>query len=380
MRIGIFSDTYLPQINGVSTILGLLFRELRELGHEPLLFVPDYPGVDRRGDEAQGIYRFPSFTFVFHKESRVVIPVDRRAYRRLPELELIHSHTPFVMGLFALWAAREFKIPHLHHYHTLFTEYRYYLPRPIRPSRWMAERISAAFCNRCDGIITPSRAMETELESYGIARPIYALPFGVDLREFQQETTWDARRALGVPEDVPLLLHSGRIAQEKNLKFLLQAFQAMLQRGGDLRLILTGDGPQRPELEKYARELNIQKRVIFTGYLPREQLIALYRQADLFIFASKTETQGLVLVEAMAARTPVVALGALGVLDVAQDGVNGLLLNPEVSPEEYATAVLALLHDWEQRERLAQGARASAKALSAQRSVEQIVEIYRQFV
>jgi glycosyltransferase involved in cell wall biosynthesis len=373
MRIGIFSDTYLPQINGVSTVVDILQRELRELGHEPLLFVPDYPRVE----PVEGIYRFPSFLFPFHRESRVVVPVHRGAYRRLPELELIHSHTPFAMGLFAMWAAREFSIPHIHHYHTLFTEYRYYLPRPIRPSRQMAERVSAAFCNRCEAIVAPSRPMKEELESYGITRPIYALPFGVDEREFAQRIDWDARRELGIPEDEPLLLHSGRLAREKNIGFLLRAFQEMLQEKKNLWLVLTSGGPERAALERYAAELGVKDRVIFTGYLSREQLIELYREADLFIFASKTETQGLVLVEAMAAGTPVVALGERGVLEVVQDGINGLL-----APEEeraYARVVLELLQDRERLEELSRGAREYAHETSAQRAVERLLEIYAQF-
>ena len=375
MRIGIFSDTYLPQINGVSTVVHILFQELRALGHDPLLFVPDYPDVDR---QEEGIYRFPSFLFPFHRESRVVLPVHRRALGRLPELELIHSHTPFTMGLLAMWAAREFSIPHIHHYHTLFTEYRYYLPRPIRPSRRMAERVSAAFCNRCEAIIAPSRPMAEELEGYGIERPIYPLPFGVDEREFAQRIDWDGRRELGIPEDEPLLLHSGRLAREKNIGFLLRAFREMLEEREDLWLILTGGGPERGALERYAAELGIAGRVIFTGYLPRERLIELYREADLFCFASKTETQGLVLVEAMAAGTPVVALGERGVLEVVRDGINGLL-----APEEeraYAQVVLELLGDRERLESLSRGAREYAHDTSAQRAVARLLEIYTQFV
>ncbi|MFQ6118159.1 MAG: glycosyltransferase family 4 protein, partial [Candidatus Bipolaricaulia bacterium] len=350
MRIGIFSDTYLPQINGVSTVVHILFEELRERGHEPLLFVPDYPNVDRLEDEMGGVYRFPSFLFPFHKESRVVLPLNRRALRRLPELEIIHSHTPFSLGLLAMWAAREFSIPHIHHYHTLFTEYRYYLPRPIRPSRWMAERVSAAFCNRCEAVLAPSRPMKAELEGYGIEKPVFALPFGVDEREFAQQIDWNARQALKIPEEEPLLLHSGRLAREKNLKFLLRAFREMLKEREDLWLVLTGGGPERPALERYVAELGIKDRVIFTGYLPREQLIELHREADLFIFTSKTETQGLVLVEAMAAGTPVVALGERGVLEVVQDGVNGLL--PPEEEQSYAAVVLELLADRERLEEL----------------------------
>jgi glycosyltransferase involved in cell wall biosynthesis len=378
MRIGVFSDTYLPQINGVSVVVDLLRRELQALGHEPLLLVPDYPGVDREGDGDRGIYRFPAFTFPFHRESRVTAPVNRWALRRLPELEIVHSHTPFSLGLLALWAAREFSIPHIHHYHTLFTEYRYYLPRPLRPSRRMAERLSAAFCNRCEAIIAPSRLMEKELESYGITKPIYAVPFGVDLREFEGECRWNPREELRIPQGEPLLLHSGRLAREKNLRFLLRAFQAMLKEEKDLWLVLTGDGPERPALEHYAAELGIGDRVIFTGYLPRERLIELYKRADLFIFASKTETQGLVLVEAQAAGTPVVAIGAMGVLDVVEHGETGLLV--EEDEEEFTAAVLRLLEDQGRLERMGRCAREHVETMSSQHSVEKLLGIYQRLL
>ncbi len=151
----------------------------------------------------------------------------------------------------------------------------------------------------------------------------------------------------------------------------------MLLEREDLRLVITGDGPERPALERYAAELGIQERVIFTGYLDREELVQLYKQADLFVFASKTETQGLVLVEALAAGTPAVALGERGVLDVIQDGVNGLLA-PE-DEQDYAKVVLELLADKGRREELSRGAREHARQASAQRSVEQVLEIYSQF-
>lgn len=375
MRIGIFTDTYIPQINGVTTVVSLLFRELQELGHEPLVFARGYPGLDHEVEEGKGIYRFPSFTFPFHRESRVTIPVNRWAYRRLPELEIVHSHTPFSLGLLAMWAARELDIPHIHSYHTLFTEYRYYhyLPRPIRPSRWMAERASAAFCNRCDCVITPTEKIKQELKGYGIERPIFSLPFGVDIREFEKELEWDVRRELNLSADDPLLLHAGRLAKEKNIPFLLRAFRRILAER-KAWLVITSGGPERERLERYVAEIGIRDRVIFTGYLDRGDLVGLY-EADLFLLASKTETQGIVLVEAMAAGTPVVAIGAMGVLDVVRDGETGILVGED--GEEYAKAVLDLLEDKDRLMVMGAKAKEYAYSTSAQNSAKRLLEIYQ---
>ncbi len=237
----------------------------------------------------------------------------------------------------------------------------------------MAEFLSRAFCNRCDAIIAPSLPMTRELESYRITKPIYPLPFGVDEEEFFQEVTWDVREAFHLPTE-DLLLHVGRLGWEKNIDFLLRAFQRLLSLSEDVRLIIAGDGPQRAALERYARELGVAPYVIFTGYLPREKLIDLYKQAALFVLASKTETQGIVLVEAMMAGTPPVAIGEMGVLDVVASGERGILV--EEDEEEFAQACLHLLQDERERQRLEEAARRWACSQSAQASTRRLVEIY----
>jgi len=378
MRIGLFTDTYLPDFNGVVTVVRLMERELRRTGHEVYIFAPAYP--DQPEPEGKGVYRFPSIHFAYYRGMRIALPYSRRAIREIQRLEIIHSHDPFSMGLLALWASRRYGIPHIHTYHTLYAEYRRYLPRPIRPSRRMTERLSRLFCNSCDAIISPSLQMKRELEHYGITRPIYPLPFGVDEEEFSREVTWDARRGLGLEPEEDLLLYVGRLGMEKNLEFLLRAFRRLLKlRLRDrpqARLIIVGEGPLRRSLEDYAQGLGLERgrEVIFTGYLPRERLIDLYKQATLFVFASKTETQGLVLVEAMMAGLPPVAVGALGVLDIVSSGETGLLV--EEDEEEFARACLRLLEDEAERRRLGEAAQRWARTQSARASTQKLLEIY----
>lgn len=372
MKIGIFTDTYLPDINGVVTVIRLMEQEMRKDGHEIRLFAPSHPDS---GDDPPGVYRFPSLKFAYYEGMRVAIPYNQEARKVISSLDIIHSHDPFSIGLLALWASKIYRIPHVHTYHTLYVEYRRYLPRPIRPPQRLAEQVSRIFCNRCDAIIAPSSQMKETLEGYGITTPIHPLPCGVDEEEFARPSAWNVRQEFDFAAE-DLLLYVGRLGWEKNILFLMRSFQRLLTLRKNVRWIIAGDGPQRAELERYAAELGIAPYIVFTGYLSRRQLVDLYKQADLFVFASKTETQGLVLVEAMLAGTPAVAIGEMGVLSVVASGERGILV--EEDEEEFARACLTLLEDEEQRERLGKAAREWARTQSARATAQRLLEIYTQ--
>jgi glycosyltransferase involved in cell wall biosynthesis len=377
MKIGLFSDTFTPQINGVTTILVEMQKILKKRGHEPYIFAPAYSREQLR--ENGNVYRFPALKFIFHKESRLVLPFSRRAASVFKELEVVHSHTPFGMGLVAMHVMRKYDLPHLHTYHTHFTEYRHYLPRPFRPTQQGAIRIVRAFCNRCDALTTPSQPMKEELLSYGIHKPIHVVTFGVDLEPFEAPRQIDPRALHQMGEDEVFLLYAGRLGAEKNNLFLLRAFRRMVDRWEGpkkLRLVLAGDGTDRANLEHYTRELRLSEHVLFTGYVPREKLVDYYRSADVFVYASKTDTQGIVLTEAMAAGLPVVAVGALGVLEAVYDGETGLLVPDD--EEIFARTVLDLLASPARREQLRRNSKARAYEISAQRSTEKIVQIFQE--
>ena len=373
MKIGIFTDTYTPEINGVVTVLEMMTRELNREGHKVYIFCPSYPTGD---DFHTTVYRFPSVKFIFYKGMRVAIPYNRCALRLIPSLDIIHSHDPFSMGLLALWASRRYHIPHVHTYHGLYMDYRRYLPRVIRPTPGVVKSVSRLLCNRYNAIIAPSDQMKRELEGYGITRPIYSLPFGVDPEEFSHEIRWNAREKLNLPTE-DLLLYAGRLGVEKNLVFLLRSFRRLLSIRPGARLIIAGDGPQRQILEKLTIDLGIAPYVVFTGFLPRKDLIDLYKQT-LFVFTSKTETQGLVLVEAMMAGATVVAVGVMGPLDIISSGETGVLVKED--EDEFARACCVLLEDPKERQRLGIAAREWAISQSSQVSTGKLFEIYRSCV
>jgi len=177
MRIGLFSDTFSPEVNGVVTVVRLMQKELSGRGHEVHLLIPAHPERSRGGDH---VHTFPSLQFVFYPGMRVALPDVLNMLARIPDLDLAHSHTMGSMGLVALTYCKRHHVPHVHTYHTHYAAYRKYLPAPLRPTRHMVARTMAAFCNRCDAIVAPSSQMKRELEQYGVVRPVYPVPFGID--------------------------------------------------------------------------------------------------------------------------------------------------------------------------------------------------------
>lgn len=371
MRIGIFTDTYVPETNGVVTVVRLMERELRRAGHEVLVFAPAHPGFR---DGRPEVFRFRSVRFILYKGMRLAIPYNRRAFSALRTLDIVHSQDPFSVGLVGFGASFRYGIPHVHTYHAHYVEYRKYLPPPLRPSRRAVERLSRVLCNQCDAVIAPSSATKEELLRYGVRVPIHVLPFGVDAELYARPTAWDLRQTLGLPREAEVLLYVGRLGWEKNVEFLLRSFRLLADRRPGAHLVLIGDGPHRPVLEGVARSLALGDRVHFLGQMPWERLVDPYRQATLFVFSSKTETQGLVVEEAMAGGTPPVAVNAFGVRDLVIPGETGLLV--EEDEEAFAKACLELLADPNRRREMGRQAREWALAHSAQASAARLMEIY----
>lgn len=372
MRIGVFTDTYVPDTNGVVTVIRMMEHYLRAAGHEVIIFAPSHPDYT---EDSPWVYRFPSIPAIVYPHLRSAIVANPRAFRLIRTLDIIHTQDPFAIGMLGFFAARLIGIPHLHTYHVLYADYRRYLPRPIRPSQRMVERLSRAFCNRCDAVIAPSTPIKEELIRYGVVVPIYVLPYGVDTAEFEREPLHNVREELGIG-DSALILHVGRLAMEKNIEFVLRAFEILRRHRHDAKLVVVGDGPRAQDLRVLAKALGISSHVIFTGYIPREKLIDLYLQADLFVTASKTETQGLVVVEAMAAGLPVVALRAMGVVDLVIHGETGFLV--QENTDEFAQSCLLLLEDRSLRAYMSKKAKERAQYISAPNSTKKLLEIYEE--
>lgn len=368
-----FTDAYLPEISGVTTVVRSLREEFDRLGHETIVYAPRY---DRPAEDERATYRFRSGPVFSYKTARMALPYHRGAARSFYSLDIVHSHTPFSLAYVALMAAYRHRLPHVQTYHTFLSEYRHYVPRPIRPPVKAAEAYSAVLCNRCTAITVPTQPIAEELRRYGVRRPIHVVPFGPNLSLYNREASWSPREALRIDPDAPLFLYAGRLAAEKNLMFVLRAFSGIRAQDARAIFVLAGDGPLRRSLEEEAQAMGIEQAVRFPGFLDAGRLVDLYKEADLFLFASKTETQGLVLVEAMAGGTPAIAIGALGVRDVVIDGVNGLLA-PE-DEGEFASRALHALSDRARYEALCQGAREAAERVSVQAQTQRLLGIFEE--
>ena len=376
MRIGFFSDTYTPQINGVVTSIKLFAEALERQGHEVYIFAP----TPRQPTDTERIVRIPSIPFALQPEMRLASFYSQQAYRlaRKVDLDIVHSHDPFAIGLFGLAVAKRSRIPYVHTYHTLFPEYVHYVWE-TRFTRAMAERLSRDFCDQCDLVLAPSTKIEKALAEWGVTTRVELLPTGVDRSRFATADTEGIaalRRRFGIPETDHLLTFVGRIGLEKNLDLLVEAIARVKTPGA--RLMIVGNGPYRADLEAHIAALGVGDRVTFTGYLQGAEVAAAYAASDAFFFASLSETQGIVVAEAMASGLPVVAVQDLAVGDAVTDGVNGFL-TPELAIE-LAAAADRVLSDPELRASMGEASRVRAEALSIDLMAERLSDLYAELV
>jgi 1,2-diacylglycerol 3-alpha-glucosyltransferase len=376
MRIGFFTDTYTPQINGVVSSIRLFADALERLGHEVYIFAP----TPRQPGDGPRIVRIPSVPFAFQPEYRLAAIYSQNVYRlvRRANLDVIHSHDPFAIGLFGLTMAKRFRLPYVHTYHTLYPEYVHYVWE-TRFTRAMAERLSREFCDQCDLVLAPSTKIEKALKDWGVTKPVIILPTGVDADRFAATGPADAaelRLRFGIPESDRLLIFVGRLGREKNIQLLIDAMALIKTPGA--RLLVIGNGPYRSELDRRIARLGVGDHVTFTGYLQREDVAAAYAASDLFFFASTSETQGLVIAEAMASGLPVVAVDDLATADAVADGVNGLLV-PERA-EDLAAAADRVLGDDELRAAMSAESLKRADALCIDRMAERLAGVYEDLI
>lgn len=330
MRVLMVSDVYFPRVNGVSTSIETFRRTLAGLGVEVRLVVPRY------GDEADepGIVRVAGRPVPGDREDRLVgwRAMQRAVLAAAEDCDLIHIQTPFVAHYAGLKAARKLGRPVLATYHTLFEEYLQHYA-PWLPAGWLkgqARGLSRRQCNALDAVVVPSTAMQQRLQSYGVSVPLHVLPTGIPLAQFGRGDGLAFRLQHGIAPDRPVALFVGRVAHEKNIAFLLDALLHARQLQPELLLLIAGEGPAMASLQARVKAMSLNDAVTFIGYLDRRQALPdCYAAADVFVFASRTETQGLVLLEAMAAGLPVIALAEMGTVDILAPG-RGALAPPAV--------------------------------------------------
>lgn len=379
LNILMISDVYFPRINGVSSSIATFKREFEQLGHRVTVLAPHYAASEI---SESGLVRIPSRHLFVDPEDRMMkAGAVKGLYERLRAecFDVLHIQTPFIAHAAGLRLARALALPCVETYHTFFEEYLFHylpwLPRPFL--RAAARRFSRKQCNEVDAVVVPSGAMKNVLRRYGVVAPTEVIPTGVDLNAYAGGDGPGFRARLGLAGDAPVLVHVGRIAHEKNIGFLLEVLASVRASVPDVVLIIAGEGPARPAIRAQVARLRLGSHVRFTGYLDRKtDLISCYKAADAFVFASRTETQGLVLLEAMACGTPVVSTAVMGTRDVLVDGQGARVVRDDIS--DFAAGVVSVITDAGLRAALAARARVYAERWTAVEMAARQIAFYEQ--
>ena len=380
MKILYISDVYFPRVNGVSTSIRTFVGQLQQLGHQVDLIAPDY---DVATTDESFVKRVPARSIYFDPEDKLMKYGE--ALKLLPELQqenydLIHIHTPFVAHYLGLKLSKLLGIPCVETYHTFFEDYlHHYLPWiPQKMARGLARIISKRQCNAVSAIVAPSQPMLDVLRSYGVAIHADVIPTGLQAHSFAEADGTAFRSKYGIGAKRKMLLYVGRVAFEKNITFLLEKTKILVALHPEVLLVVTGEGPAEKMLRELALKLDLEEHIKFIGYLDRNtELNACYKAADVFVFASKSETQGLVLLEAMAQGTPVVAIAELGTASILVEG-EGAMIAPD-NVLAFAAKVSELIAQPEKRKIL--GEKAKNYALTrwtASVQAERMAKFYQQ--
>ena len=377
MKILFISDVYFPRVNGVSTSIETFRRNLHLLGHTVHLIAPDYgaPAADETD-----ILRVPARTVPLDPEDRLMRygwVMQQLERLRGEHYDLIHVQTPFVAHYLGVKLSHLLDIPCIETYHTFFEEYLYhYIPfLPKSLTRWLAKRFSRHQGNSLDGMVIPSRPMQRVLQDYGIATTMEVIATGIEPASFVLGDRVAFREKYDIPQERPMLLFVGRVAHEKNIDFLVQVVNQVRGQVADVLFVIAGEGPARAHLEQEVKRLALGQHVRFIGYLDRHtELNNCYRAADIFIFSSRTETQGLVLLEAMAQGVPLVSTAELGTRDVLQDGAGVWIAQEELS--DFSSNVVKMLSHAQARSDLGELGRAYANEWSAAKQAKKMLTFY----
>ena len=381
LQIGFFSDVYAPQINGVAVSVQLMAQSLRAAGHDVTIFAPRFPGYC---DTETGVYRLPAVRYMRQPPIYLAMPGTPRSFLALRRhhFDVLHVHTPLSLGVLAYLSAHFKHLPLIYTYHTAIADYTHYIKGigQTRLVKQAARRFSAATCNISDHIVVPSAKFEKVLREQNVRRPIHVIPGGIDLDRFYEPPACPGlfRQRLGLAPDTPLLVSVGRLAPEKKLDFLIEAFARLAANRPEAHLVFAGDGSSRLALEKQAAESGYAGRIHFLGMVNRADLPDLLHDADLFLSASTTETQCLAMVEAIASGLPVVAVLDPAFEGILADGVNGWVTPREVEP--FSAAVGELLGNYPARQAFGRASVELSRKFSMEAQAASLVGLYRDAV
>ena len=378
MKIGIFTDSYLPTPTGVAVSVETFRKGMEHLGHDVYIFAPEFP---KYRDPIPRVHRYPSFITPMRPDAPVALPILNKHIGEIENigLDIIHTQHFFTLGALGLQLGKKLRIPVVHTYHTLYVEYaNSYVPWARGIARWWLIRKSRLYANQCQTIIAPSPSMKKLIRQYGIVTPIEAIPTGVKMDDFASMPPETMKHKYSIPTDRQVLLFVGRLGEEKNIKFLLRAFKTIWQKRENTHLMFIGGGPQEDDYKKIVERQPFADHVTFTGFLPKGETNKIFGACDVFVFPSITDAQGVVIAETMAAGTPAVAVNRLGPTDLIRDGEDGFLT--PLNEHAFADKVMYLLENEKIRRHFGQAARKNVQRFSTENSTRHMLEVYERLV
>lgn len=380
MNIGIFSDTYFPQLNGVATSIRTLATALEERGHNIYIFTPADPRC-YEGYDTLNVCRLPSIPVRFVRDYRAGYVFSPFLAKKIVDLNLdiIHTQTEFCLGALGRFISTTQGIPLVHTYHTMYEDYVHYIGGGHIISKEMARDFSSIYCNKATAVIAPTRKTEQLLKSYGVTKPISIIPTGINTTHFRRknfstEEILELRKSLGLNADTPVILSIGRIAKEKSIDVVIGALPKLIEKLPDLKMVIVGEGNEIENLGKFADSLGVGHHVIFTGGKPWDEIGKYYQLGNVFCSASLSETQGLTFAEAMAAGIPVVAKKDECIENIINDTVTGMLFQ---SDDELPDLLYRVLTDKDLSSRLSAASAAAMEALSVEAFADSVESLYR---
>jgi len=384
MRIGLFTDTYPPHINGVATSVSMLERALTKKGHK-VFIVTVNPDNLSYNFEDEHIIRIPGIPIgIYDYRMSGIYPIKAANKIRKLNLDIIHSHTEFGIGIFARILAKQLDIPLVHTYHTMYEDYIHYITKGYfdKSGKKIVEYLTKFYCDKTatELIVPTKKTYDLFKEKYKYDRFVHIIPTGIEIERFYKEKinqnkVKELRKSLNIKEDDFVILFVGRVAKEKSIDFLIHNHVNLVKKNKNAKLVIVGSGPDLEELENLSKKLKVNDNIIFTGKVPWNEVTLYYNMANVFTTASHTETQGLTVIEAMAASIPVIALDDESFNTTVINDLNGYLFKDK---KEYLKYMNLLINDKDLCLKLGSQARISSNQYSSKYYAERVLDVYYQ--
>ncbi len=384
MRIGLFTDTYPPYINGVSTSVLMLKQALEKKGHQVFVVTVNNEDMHYKFEDNNTVIRIPGIPIgIYDYRLTGVYPVRAINTIRKWNLDVIHSHTEFGIGTFARIIAKQFNIPLVHTYHTMYEDYIHYITKGYfdKSSKKIVEYLTLFYCDKtANELIVPTKkTYDLFKEKYEVNKNIHIIPTGIEIERFYSENVdrqkvKELKQKYQILKDEITIVFVGRLAQEKNIEFLIESQKEIVKYNSDIKLLIIGDGPDMEEYKKLIAKLKLENNVILVGKVPYDQMPNYYQLADIFVTASHTETQGLTVIEAMAAGITPVCIRDESFQDAVIDGLNGRLFDTK---SQYIQIIKELNEHPDKLAQYSKQARLNAEAHSSKYYAERVLDVYK---